>query len=69
MAWPQAVSNLSLKISLSHPSFTDEYGDFLASCCHDRRNSEPIARAAAGCPSNGAVAGELKTCALPYGCL
>ncbi|MED6210660.1 hypothetical protein PIB30_066284 [Stylosanthes scabra] len=26
------------------------------------RNSEPVARAAAGYPSNGAVAGELKTC-------
>ncbi|MED6140377.1 hypothetical protein PIB30_092538 [Stylosanthes scabra] len=30
-------------------------------------NSEPVARAAAGRPSNGAVAGKLKTCALVYG--
>ncbi|MED6187864.1 hypothetical protein PIB30_080522 [Stylosanthes scabra] len=33
------------------------------------RNSEPVAGAAAGRPSNGAVAGELKTCALVHGCL
>ncbi|MED6209732.1 hypothetical protein PIB30_057558 [Stylosanthes scabra] len=30
-------------------------------------NSEPVAKIAAGLPSNGAVAGELKTCALVYG--
>ncbi|MED6140615.1 hypothetical protein PIB30_094955 [Stylosanthes scabra] len=32
-------------------------------------NSEPVARAAAWCPSNGAVARELKTFALVHGCL
>ncbi|MED6141253.1 hypothetical protein PIB30_101455, partial [Stylosanthes scabra] len=31
-------------------------------------NSESVARAAVGRPSNGAVAGELKTCALVHGC-
>ncbi|MED6163712.1 hypothetical protein PIB30_082675 [Stylosanthes scabra] len=30
------------------------------------RNYEPVARAAAGRPSNGAVSGELKTCALVH---
>ncbi|MED6117083.1 hypothetical protein PIB30_106596 [Stylosanthes scabra] len=33
------------------------------------KNSELVARAAAGRSSNGAVAGELKTCAPAHGCL
>ncbi|MED6114026.1 hypothetical protein PIB30_076337 [Stylosanthes scabra] len=33
------------------------------------RNSEPVARAAVGRPSNGAVFGELKICALVHGYL
>ncbi|MED6128234.1 hypothetical protein PIB30_095656 [Stylosanthes scabra] len=36
-------------------------------CSHNSRNSDPVAKAAAGRPSNGVVAGELKTCALAYG--
>ncbi|MED6135822.1 hypothetical protein PIB30_050250 [Stylosanthes scabra] len=36
---------------------------------HNHSNSEPVAREAMGRPSNGAVTGELKTCALVHGCL
>ncbi|MED6189106.1 hypothetical protein PIB30_092491 [Stylosanthes scabra] len=41
----------------------------LTSSPSEEWNSKPVARAAAGHPSNGAVARELKTCAPVHGCL